>query len=165
MEHSRRSQFLRHRASRKRRPRETPETLLEQIEHYGSKCDGGRDMKRGRPSNESITSRILGKCIQRALPRLCRRHQCLWIRLTAASMWVKVTRLPCHIHAYTVYTSIGGKGRCHTRRDLKDHRTQARKSAGERSTPDLKPVRKDTRSPKQEQSVAPQTWPWSNKIF
>ena len=43
------------------------------------------------------------------------------------------------------------------------HRTQARKSAGERSTPDLKPVRKDTRSPKQEQSVAPQTVPWSNK--
>ena len=40
---------------------------------------------------------------------------------------------------------------------------QARKSAGERSTPDLKPVRKDTRSPKQEQSVAQQTRPWSNK--
>ena len=35
--------------------------------------------------------------------------------------------------------------------------------AGERSTPDLKPMRKDTRSPKQEQSVAPQTGPWSNK--
>ena len=48
------------------------------------------------------------------------------------------------IHAYTVYTPIGGKGRCRTRRDLWDHCTQARKSAGERSTPDLKPVRKDT---------------------
>ena len=65
--------------------------------------------------------------------------------------------------SYTVYTSIGGKGRCHTRRDLRDHCAQARKSAGERSTPDLKPVRKDTRSPKQEQSVAPQNGPWSNK--
>ena len=48
--------------------------------------------------------------------------------------------------------------------DLWDHCTQARKSAGERSTLDLKPVRKDTRSPKQEQSVASQTGPWSNKI-
>ena len=70
---------------------------------------------------------------------------------------------PCRIHAYTVYVPIGGKGRCRTRRDLQDHCTQARKSAGERSTPDLKPVRKDTQSPKQEQSVAPQTGPWSNK--
>ena len=35
--------------------------------------------------------------------------------------------LPCRIHAYTVYTPIGGKGRCLTRRDLWDHRTQARK--------------------------------------
>ena len=73
--------------------------------------------------------------------------------------------LPCRIHAYTVYTPIGGKGRYRTRRDLRDQRTQARKSAGERSTLDLKPVRKDTQSPKQEQSVAPQTGPWSNKNF
>ena len=29
----------------------------------------------------------------------------------------------------------------------------------------MKPVRKDTQSPKQEQSVAPQTGPWSNKNF
>ena len=65
-------------------------------------------------------------------------------------------RLPCRIHAYTVYTPIGGKGRCHTRCDLQDHSTQARKSAGEISTLDLKPMRKDTQSPKQEQSVAPQ---------
>ena len=70
---------------------------------------------------------------------------------------------PCRLHAYTVFTPIGGKGRCRTRRDLRDHRTQTRKSAGERSTPDLKPVRKGTQSPKQEQSVAPQTGPWSNK--
>ena len=99
-------------------------------------------------------------------PRLrSRGHQCLWIRLMAASMWVKVAWLPCRIHAYTVYTSIGGKGRCRTRCDLQDHCMQARKSAGERSTPDLKPSRNDTRSPKQEQSVAPQTGPWSNKIL
>ena len=35
--------------------------------------------------------------------------------------------------------------------------------AGERSTLDLKPMRKDTQSPKQEQSVAPQNGPYSNK--
>ena len=70
---------------------------------------------------------------------------------------------PCHIQAYTVYTPIGGKGRCCTSSDLQDHSSQARKSAGEIFTLDLKPMRKDTRSPKQEQSVAPQNGPWSNK--
>ena len=54
------------------------------------------------------------------------------------------------VHAYTVYTPIGGKGRCHTSCDLQDHRTQARKSAGEISTLDLKPMRKDTQSPEQD---------------
>ena len=49
--------------------------------------------------------------------------------------------------------------------ELRDHRTQARKSAGERSTLDLKPMRKDTWSPKQEQSVAPQNGPSSNNFF
>ena len=44
---------------------------------------------------------------------------------------------------------------------------QARKIAGEISTLDLKTMRMDTESPKQEQSVAPQNGPWSkqNKIF
>ena len=42
---------------------------------------------------------------------------------------------------------------------------QARKSAGKISTLDLKPMRKDTRSPKQEQSVAPQNGPWSRQKF
>ena len=70
---------------------------------------------------------------------------------------------PCCIHAYTVYTPIGGKGRCHTRCDLQDHSMQARKSAGKISTLDSKPTRKDTRSPKQEQSVAPQNGPWSRQ--
>ena len=70
---------------------------------------------------------------------------------------------PCRIHAYTVYTPIGGKGRCHTRHDLQDHSMQARKSAGKISTLDLKPMRKDTQSPKQEQSVAPQNGPWSRQ--
>ena len=69
-------------------------------------------------------------------------HQCSSIHLTA-SMWVKVAQLPCHIHAYTVYTSIG------------DRRMKARK----------KPMRKDTRSPKQKQSVASQNGPWSNNFF
>ena len=40
---------------------------------------------------------------------------------------------------------------------------QARKGAGKISTLDLKPMRKDTRSPKQEQSVAPQNGPWSRQ--
>ena len=62
-----------------------------------------------------------------------------------------------------VYTPIGGKGRCYTRCDLQDHSTQARKSAGEISTLALKPMRKDTQSPKQEQSVAPQNGPWSRQ--
>ena len=64
---------------------------------------------------------------------------------------------------YTVYIPIGGKGRCHTSCDLQDHSMQARKSAGERSTLVLKPMRKDTQSPKQEQSVAPQKEHLSNK--
>ena len=42
---------------------------------------------------------------------------------------------------------------------------QARKSAGKISTLDLKPMRKDTQSPKQEQSVAPQNGPWSRQKF
>ena len=71
--------------------------------------------------------------------------------------------LPCCIHAYTVYTPIGGKGRCHTRCDLQDHSMQARKSAGKISTLDLKPMRKATRSPKQMQSVAPQNGLWSRQ--
>ena len=45
----------------------------------------------------------------------------------ATSMWIKKAWLPWSIHAYTVYTSIGGKGWC-----------QARKSAGKKSTLDLK---------------------------
>ena len=48
------------------------------------------------------------------------------------------------LHAYTVYTSIGGKGRCHTSYDLRDYCTQARKNADERSTLHLKPMRKNT---------------------
>ena len=79
-------------------------------------------------------------------------------------MWVKVALLPCHMHAYIVNTSNGGKGRCHTRGDLWDHYTQARESAGERFTLNLKPMRKDTPSPKQEQSVAPQNGLGPTKI-
>ena len=62
IEHARRASMLRQKASRKRRPKETPETLLEQIEHYGTKTDNqtGRDLKRLRPSIESLTNRLLG---------------------------------------------------------------------------------------------------------
>ena len=77
--------------------------------------------------------------------------------------WVEKAWLPCCIHTYTVYTSIGGKGRCHTRCDLWDHRTLARKSAGERSTPDLKPMRKDRRSPKLEKFNGSTKWALINK--
>ena len=45
---------------------------------------------------------------------------------------------------YTVYTPIGGIGRCRTSCDLQDHSKQARKSAGKRSTLALKAMRKDT---------------------
>ena len=85
-------------------------------------------------------------------------HQCFWICLTATSMWVKVTCLPCHIHTYTVYTSIGGKGRCCTRRDLQDHHMQARKSGGKRSTLVWNPWGRT-------HEVAPQNGPWSNTFF
>ena len=68
-------------------------------------------------------------------------------------------------YLYSVHLSIGGKGRCRIRHDLQDHHMQGRKCAGERSTLDLKPMRKDTGSPKQEQSVALQNGPSSNKFF
>ena len=87
---------------------------------------------------------------------------CWWFK--SQSMWEKPGQ-PCHIHAYTVYTPIGGKGRCHTSCDLQDHNMQARKHADEISTLDFKLMRKDTRSPKQEQSVAPQNGPWSKQKF
>ena len=77
-------------------------------------------------------------------------------------MWEKPGE-PCCIQAYTVYTTIGGKGRCHTSCELQDHSTQAGKSSGKISTLDLKPMRKDTQSPKQQQSVAPQNGPWSKQ--
>ena len=82
-------------------------------------------------------------------------HQCLLICLMATSMWVRKAWLPCCTHAYTVYTSIGGKGRCCTRHYLWDHCMQARKSTGEKFALDLKPMRKGTQSPKQAESVAP----------
>ena len=67
-------------------------------------------------------------------------------------------------NAYTVHTSIGGKGRCCTRCDFRDHCMEARKSACERSTLDLKLTRKDTRSSKQGQSVVPK-WTLVQHIF
>ena len=78
--------------------------------------------------------------------------------VTKCGMWER-DRPPCCIHTYTAYTPIGGKGRCRSRCDPQDHSMQARKSAGKISTLDLKPMRNDTRSPKQEQSVVPQNGP------
>ena len=103
------------------------------VESRSAHCAGGLPIKSQQPT--SVTSVA------------CREHD----------------RLPCCIHAYTVYTPIGGKGRCRTRCDLQDHSMQARKSASKLSTLDLKPMRKDTQSPKQEQSVAPQNGPWSRQ--
>ena len=58
---------MRQRAHRKRRPRETPETLLEEIEHYGSSRTAGAEglaeatlPKRARPNADSIANRVLG---------------------------------------------------------------------------------------------------------
>ncbi len=83
MEHARRSQALRQRATRRRRPRETPETLLEQIEHYATRTEpggsggaGGRADKRGRPSNESIVNRILGEWEGRGAARELTNFAC-----------------------------------------------------------------------------------------
>ena len=51
--------------SRKRKPRESPETLLEQVEHYGTRTeDGERALRRARMPSETITSKILGKDLQ-----------------------------------------------------------------------------------------------------
>ena len=97
-------------------------------------------------------------CSEREIPRL---NPGILPLLSSACR--ECDRPSCHIHAYTVYTPIGGKGRCRTRRDLQDHRKQERVQV--RSTLDLKPMRKDTRRPKQEQSVAPRNGPWSNKNF
>ena len=104
-----------------------------QVESTSAHCAGGLPIKSG---NLPLLQNVA-----------CREHD----------------RPPCHIHAYTMYTPIGGKGRCRTRCDLQDHSMRARKSAGKISTLDLKPMRKDTQSPKQEQSVAPQNGPWSRK--
>ena len=65
-------------------------------------------------------------------------HQCLWISLTAASMWVKVAQLPCwHRRSAGVAPEVNLR-----------NSTQARKYASE-STLALKPRADITRSPKQ----------------
>ena len=64
-DHARRTAILRQRAGRKRRPQETPETILEEIEHYGTtkQGDGGLvvgEVKRIRGSMDTMAHRILG---------------------------------------------------------------------------------------------------------
>ena len=55
-------------------------------------------------------------------------------------------RRACCIHAYTVYTPIGGKGRCSTRCDPQVHRMQAIKCVDDRTNLALKPIERVTRS-------------------
>ena len=56
---------------------------------------------------------------------------------------------PCHIHAYTVYTSIGGKGRCRTRGESEESVVHRWGSMQVReSTLALKPRADVARSPK-----------------
>ena len=57
---------------------------------------------------------------------------------------------PCRIHAYTVYTHTGGKGRCRTRGESEGSVVHRRGSMQAReSTLALKPRADVTRSPKQ----------------
>ncbi len=65
MEHSRRALLIRQRAWRRKRPKETPETLLEGLDNYASfgKKEYGQgygDSHENR-RNQSIASKALGK--------------------------------------------------------------------------------------------------------
>ena len=65
-------------------------------------------------------------------------------------MWEEPPGQPCRIHAYTVYTTIGGKGRCRTRGESEESVVHRRGSMQVReSTLALKPRADVTRSPKQ----------------
>ena len=108
------------------------------------------------PKPAAVAEWVERLCSEREIPRL---NPAILPLLSSACR--ERDGLPCRIQAYTVYTPIGGKGRCCTRCDLQDHRKRERVQV--RSTLDLKPMRKDTQSPKQEQSVAPRKGPWSNK--
>ena len=57
---------------------------------------------------------------------------------------------PCHIHDYTVYTHIGGKGRCRTRGESEESVVHRRGSTQARESTLALKLRADvTRSPKQ----------------
>ena len=63
-EHSKKALTIRQKASRKRKPQETPESILEELEHYGTKAitnEQGNEIRRHRPSVDSVANRILGK--------------------------------------------------------------------------------------------------------
>ena len=65
-------------------------------------------------------------------------------------MHVREPGQPCPIHAYTVYTTIGGKGRCHTRGVSEESVVCRRGSTQVReSTMALKTMADVTGSPKQ----------------
>ena len=58
LQHARKAALLRQRSTRKRRPKETPETLLEELDHYAtSECETG--VRKYRHNNENL-SRIIG---------------------------------------------------------------------------------------------------------
>lgn len=79
LQHARKAALLRQRSTRKKRPKETPETLLEELDHYAtSECE--TDIRKYRHNNESLASRIIGKqvCLPVSLcvhtrPSLCVR--------------------------------------------------------------------------------------------
>lgn len=58
LQHARKAALLRQRSTRKKRPKETPETLLEELDHYAtSECE--TDIRKYRHNNESLASRII----------------------------------------------------------------------------------------------------------
>ena len=61
LHHTRRALRMRQQASRKPRPKENPENLLENLEQHVSKPDGTREVKRARHTQEAATTRLLGK--------------------------------------------------------------------------------------------------------
>lgn len=60
VEHSRRAMLIRQRTARKKRPKESPETLLEGLDHYTT-FGRGHDGHKEKPF--SVASKALGKSV------------------------------------------------------------------------------------------------------
>ena len=82
----------------------------------------------------------VAKWMTRSLVDLAARDRISLLPKISIHHCLPYTACMMDVHAYTVYTPIGGKGRCSTRRDPWVHRTQASKCAGERTTLALKPM-------------------------